>query len=181
MSAQLQNDFISAFLKLNWERTLIALIRGANPNDIDSELLPINAAIEYNRPEIVEALIRLGADPNKPSCYGISPLHAAAIRGDTDSMRLLIKAQAHIDAIDDLGKTPLHHAVESRSVETVQILVDAGANQTLRNIKGKRPLDLAVKTLDDQKTPRLKNLRKIQAILSPHMTSQVASSNDIQR
>ena len=62
----------------------------------------------------VERFINAGADIRMASRgTGATPLHWAAWNGNCDAVRLLIRAGAALDAVDDGGKTPLEFAYSS--------------------------------------------------------------------
>ena len=59
----------------------------------------------------MERFINAGADVRVASVTtGKTPLHWAACNGNCDAVRLLIRAGAALDAVDDEGKTPLEFA-----------------------------------------------------------------------
>ena len=80
----------------------------------------------------VKALIALGADLYKPSEEWGSPLHIAAMGGDIEVVRTLLKHRGNIDQIDHdntrvWGCTPLHLAAENGHTEIVRFLIGQGA------------------------------------------------------
>ena len=54
-------------------------------------------------------------------------LHVAALHGGKQSVRLVLKAGAVVDATNLQYKTPLHLAVEVGHLEVVKLLLEAGA------------------------------------------------------
>jgi TolB-like protein/ankyrin repeat protein/class 3 adenylate cyclase len=56
-----------------------------------------------------------------------SPLHAAAKRGDVDTMKRLIAEGAQIESRDRYGRTPLHISAKSDQAEVAKFLIEAGA------------------------------------------------------
>jgi ankyrin repeat protein len=57
-----------------------------------------------------------------------SPVADAAMRGDRDAVRNLLKQGADVNAAEGDGMTPLHYAAERGDVPMVEMLVYAGAN-----------------------------------------------------
>ena len=75
---------------------------------------------------------------------GQTALHYAALRNDSQLVRLLLDNQALIDSIDSLGRTPLHFASQNDSFDAAQILVERKANLTIKNNDDKIPGDYAL-------------------------------------
>jgi ankyrin repeat protein len=82
--------------------------------------------------EVVEELIRAGADVNAPNDAGITPLMTAIQHHDrsTPIMRLLLDARAVVDQADDRGQTALMHAAKYGQKEAVVLLLERGADPT---------------------------------------------------
>jgi ankyrin repeat protein len=72
--------------------------------------------------EIVRRLTQLDGK------LAITPLHAAAAKGQVEIMRLLLDSGLPVDAKDDKGQTPLHYAVGERQQEAVSLLLERKAN-----------------------------------------------------
>lgn len=89
---------------------------------------------------VVERLIALGADINKP---GWTPLHYAATRGHLDVMYLLLDKSAYIDAASPNGTTPLMMAAFYGTPSAVKLLLEAGADPLLRNQQDLTAIDFA--------------------------------------
>ncbi|MEQ1645720.1 MAG: ankyrin repeat domain-containing protein, partial [Pyrinomonadaceae bacterium] len=72
-------------------------------------------------------------------------LLAAAMNGDTASVKKFISSGISTEVSDKDGNTPLRLAVRSSCTETVQALIDARANLNARNEKQETPLMDAVR------------------------------------
>lgn len=112
------------------------------------------AAAGY-RVEIVELLLRAGADPNASNNHRRStPLHYAAdgfitgpvwsADGQVETIRALLDKGANVHLQDKNGATPLHRAVRTRCAAAVRCLLAAGASPTVKNKPGSTPFHLAV-------------------------------------
>ncbi len=131
------------------------LSAGADPNcadtsaDFDGEILLrdgytegltlpnfLFSAIKYNQPEILQLLIRNGADVHRTDSQGRTPLHIAVGYSDR-SMKLLLAAGADVAAVDREGNTPLH---ETEVLRKAELLVSKGADVSARNRLGQTPL-----------------------------------------
>lgn len=111
------------------------LAHGADPNAPGKNLVtPLQAAAKGGRAQIVELLLRAGADPNlvPPQSHEWSPLCLAAAGsapGYAEATRMLLKTGARPNDRCDSGNgpTPLTRATERGNAETIAALVAAGA------------------------------------------------------
>lgn len=88
-------------------------------------MIPV-AEIEYwaslGNLQRVRDAISIGHDVNQRSANGYTALHAAALNGHIEVIRMLLKCQAKADARLDSGETPLDLAVIANQTEAVEIL-----------------------------------------------------------
>ncbi|CAM0952103.1 unnamed protein product [Alopecurus aequalis] len=78
--------------------------------------------------DVVKYLLDHGADPDKASEGGISPLHCAAGHGDCKTIELLLAKGAYVDPIADNMGTPLILATRLREVGVVKTLLEHNAD-----------------------------------------------------
>jgi ankyrin repeat protein len=64
----------------------------------------LGMAAYRNAPNVVNALLKKGADPNIKDSHKRTPLHQAADEGHTKITEILLKAGADIHALNELGK-----------------------------------------------------------------------------
>ncbi|KAK9127357.1 hypothetical protein Syun_016154 [Stephania yunnanensis] len=91
----------------------------------------------------MRGLLKRGAKANHSDQYGLTTLHAAAIKGHKEIVSVLIESGMHLECEDKEGHTALHLAVEGGSLEAVELLVNRGANVNAKSKKGVTPLYLA--------------------------------------
>lgn len=78
-----------------------------------------------------------------PDAYGRSPLFWAAFRGDTESVRLLLRKDASVSRLDGEHRVPLHAATQSGNVRCVETLLVAGSNVHTRYLHGDAAIHIA--------------------------------------
>ncbi|MGI9520215.1 MAG: ankyrin repeat domain-containing protein [Hyphomicrobiaceae bacterium] len=123
---------------------------GADPNALENERYDIvTIAAVANDPQLVEQAIKLGANPrNITSIYDGTALIAAAHLGHVEVVKVLIRAGAPLDHVNNLGWTALIEAVVlgnggPHHVETVRALFAAGADKSISDRNGETPLMMA--------------------------------------
>jgi hypothetical protein len=110
---------------------------------------PISLAANHKHWDIVRLLLKYHADPNRPATFDDSVLSAAALAGDLDLVRDLIKSGADVDITFNLrsesGFTPLYRAALAGNLEIVRFLVERGANLDAggNGAEHKTPLSIA--------------------------------------
>lgn len=147
--------------------TIQALLEsGANPNVTNgSGLTPLHKAVAIpGLEEVVETLLKGGADPNKKTSFGTvtglrasrnlwqnryevnisqSALHIAAKVKDAERTVevLLNQGGADPNCPDSAGRTSLHIAVARTDAEAItKLLIDSKANVNAQDTDGKTPL-----------------------------------------
>lgn len=64
-------------------------------------------AVKVQNSAAVAALLEAGADPNFANKKGVTPISAAAHKGNTEIMRSLIDAGSNVNACNSSGSTAL--------------------------------------------------------------------------
>jgi hypothetical protein len=121
------------------------------PRDVNADggyyVRPLVAALAGKHFQTADLLHDNGADPDVRGESMISPLHAAAISGNFEAVRILIEYDpADINARDEGGSTPLLWASGSRYFEdgsVVRLLLEHGADTNVQNQIGRTPLHRA--------------------------------------
>jgi ankyrin repeat protein len=83
----------------------------------------LHIAIAHDRDDIVQLLLRHGADVDSRSDGGWTPLHNACDKGAIDLVRILLHAGAKINSQLLNGVTPLHLAAQAGHTEVVECLL----------------------------------------------------------
>ena len=112
----------------------------------DSTTALMNAVLNFNKPVIVQLLDK-GADPDKICFFGLTPLAAAVIFTDAESVKAILKKTKKINSADYGGTTILMYAGynEYDNVEMVQALLDNGADVNMKSKDGSTALSWASK------------------------------------
>ncbi|MEE8244703.1 MAG: ankyrin repeat domain-containing protein [Pseudomonadales bacterium] len=129
-------------------RLLVAA--GAEPNALENDRYDIvTIAAVANDVPTLEVALALGAKAtNVTSRYDGTALIAAAHLGHVDVVKILVRAGAPLDHVNNLGWTALIESIVlgdggARHTETLKVLVDAGANVDLPDGNGHSPRALA--------------------------------------
>jgi ankyrin repeat protein len=124
--------------------------RGADPNALDAQRYDIItiAAVADDLLMLQLALEGGASARNVTSPYDGTALIAAAHLGHDEVVRMLIKADAPLDHVNNLGWTALIESIVlgdggPRHTETLRALVAAGANPNLADRQDMTPLALA--------------------------------------
>lgn len=87
--------------------TLIGREKEVNRFDDMFGVTPLNWAVMFGDPALVERLIEHGADVNGSNRDGNRPMHAAAFLGRDDLVELLLKHHADGSAVNQAGERPV--------------------------------------------------------------------------
>jgi ankyrin repeat protein len=123
---------------------------GADPNALERDRYDIVtiAAVAGDVPTLQVALALGASARNVTSRYDGTALIAAAHLGHAEVVRVLIRAGAPLDHVNNLGWTALIESIVlgdggARHTDTLIALIEAGANVNLPDRGGKTPLALA--------------------------------------
>jgi len=104
-----------------------------------ADISPLHFAIYMKDEGKARSLIEGGADVNKRTLYGTTPLHRAADSGFKDLANLLIDKGADVNAKDNWNWTPLHYAAYGHK-DIAELLIAKGADVNARDGGGTTPL-----------------------------------------
>jgi ankyrin repeat protein len=112
---------------------------------------PLLLAIQHKKTAMVRLLVEAGAQVNGRGALG----YAAYSPGDGENIKILLKAGAKLNDLDEYGYRPLHRAIESghlsdpatltEQLNALILLLKAGADANAPNGNKITPLALASK------------------------------------
>ena len=113
------------------------LASGSAVDDKDAKGQPPLVAAAYSgHSEVVELLLKSGADPNlSEDSEGFTPLMSAATNGHHGAVKLLLDAGARVDETDSGGYTALLYAVGKGHQEVARILIPVSRAIDVRSKK----------------------------------------------
>ena len=118
----------------------------AGPVSAQTGASPLADAAKRQDGAALRALLRDGADVDRPQGDGATALHWAAYRDDVETVRLLLASGAAVDPVNVLGVTPLWLAANNGSPAVVEVLLAAGAGPNRALPSGEMPLMTASRT-----------------------------------
>ncbi|XP_048469739.1 ankyrin repeat and SOCS box protein 6 [Rhincodon typus] len=114
------------------------LLRGADLNFEDpvTYYTPLHVAVLHNQPDVVELLVRHGADVNKRDrVHSSSPLDLASEEVERlPCLQRLLDLGANVNGVDKTGKSALLHALASSdgvqvlNTDNIKLLLERGAD-----------------------------------------------------
>jgi hypothetical protein len=107
--------------------------KGVSIDAIDvGGLTPLHYACHEGHADLVDKLLKAGADASKRDAKGNTPLHYACDTGSIAIGRLLQAKNVDMMAVNAKGDTPLHRAVEKKEENMCGWLVNNGADVVVR-------------------------------------------------
>ncbi len=142
------NDLSGAARAGDANRVKLLLADGKDPNQSDAAggRTALHWAVRNGNIEIVDILLKGGADINKGDQAGKTALSHAAESGKVDLTRKLIESGADVNKRDLVGGNSVLWAAGLGNAETLAIVVEAGGNVDVKDINGLTPLQWAAQT-----------------------------------
>ncbi|KAI1643017.1 ankyrin repeat-containing domain protein [Daldinia loculata] len=90
---------------------------------------PLCFSCEWGCPTVVQKLLELGTDPNKPDPGGMKPIEIAARHRNKRCVEAFLNHGVDPDTPSGIGNgTSMHHAVANGNVQICQLLLERGAD-----------------------------------------------------
>lgn len=125
--------------------TTVLLVAGADVHSRhgEDEYSALDSASVGGHREVLEAIVRHGADVNAGDSGGITALFVAAMYDRMRAIDYLVEAGAKVGAQDDRGWTALHAASSEGSTKAIEALLRHGADSCKPDKGDRAPLYLA--------------------------------------
>lgn len=117
--------------------------RNVNLRDTQSATTALEHAVRNGNREMVQLLLRAGADVNAEDPGGRTVLMMIGEEATSDLVWDLVNAGARVDHKDHEGNTPLIEAAGINNISVLTTLLDSGAQVTEKNDDGETPLMMA--------------------------------------
>jgi ankyrin repeat protein len=101
---------------------------------------PLHWAVQRDDEEMVELLIRAGANVRAANRYGVEPLAIAVVNGHAGNLKRLLDAGADANVGLSPDETPIMTAARTGNVETLKLLIAHGAQINAQDKRGQTPL-----------------------------------------
>lgn len=139
-------------------------------SSVKADTNPWFAAAESNSASALAAATSSGADVNAHEARDFNtPLHVAAIHGNTEAIRALLAKGARADAVDEDGRTPLIIACHHSKTPAALALIGTSAGLDVRDRQQQTALMFAAKN---------GNLEIVRAILAQRISTLDAQRTD---
>jgi len=143
----------------------------------------LHLAVDSSNKDIVDVLIKHGADIHVVNQAGMTPFYKAIKNDSQDIIDLLLKQGANINALDKNGNTPLYKAIKDNDPDMIDRLLKHGANINAKDPNNKTPLHIAAKEGNKAMVDLLLNkgagLSNISGMDSPEKTAILHGHLDI--
>ncbi|GBM77471.1 Ankyrin-3 [Araneus ventricosus] len=127
------------------EITRLLLSKGADPNRPD-HFPPLLLAVTNGDREMIEIVIKAGANITQRDAEGYSPIESAIKCKSLDIMETLLEiSKLDINLKGPNGQTLLHHAAVSGSLEIFKRLIEKGAAINCKDSTGAKPIHIAAR------------------------------------
>jgi ankyrin repeat protein len=105
-------------------------------NTVIGGMTPVMKAASVGKPELVELLIKHGADPNKRGSHQRTALQYAAEKNRLAVAKVLLKHGADINGTDNTRLSPLTMAADRGYHDLAMYLIDKGADVNIQHTQG---------------------------------------------
>lgn len=144
MSDSMNPARVSQYVSLGLFVLCLSFVGGCKIGTVHVDSNPWFAAGSFGKQADIDLAVSSGASVNAhESKERYTPVHVAAMSGNTKAMHAMIANGADINAVDEDGRTALMMALFRQQAETSVALVQAGADLEARDKRKKNALMFA--------------------------------------
>ncbi|XP_052772153.1 poly [ADP-ribose] polymerase tankyrase-1-like isoform X2 [Mya arenaria] len=140
-------------------RKYLEVVAFKHPYTGDTALHCAAASPFPKRKQVVDALVRKGANLNEKNKDHLTPLHIAADKAHYDVMDVLLKHNAKVNALDGLGQTALHRVAQQGNIQACRLLIQHAIDTSIRSLQGYTAAEIGTeniqKMLKDDPVPQV--------------------------
>ncbi|XP_025094753.1 tankyrase-1-like isoform X2 [Pomacea canaliculata] len=125
----------------------VDVVNFKHPYNGDSALHCAAASPFPKRKQVVELLIRKGANLNDKNKDYLTALHIAADKAHYDVMDVLLKHGAKVNGLDSLGQTALHRVAQQGNMQACRLLMSYAVDPTIVSHQGYTAAQLATENI----------------------------------
>uniref|UniRef100_A0A8C4NAX8 RING-type E3 ubiquitin transferase n=1 Tax=Eptatretus burgeri TaxID=7764 RepID=A0A8C4NAX8_EPTBU len=133
---------VNTYIQIGTQPTYLLLLY--QQDGVHPRRLALQVACESGQVEVLQLLLRHGADPEAQDNDGNRAIHHAMASSRAPVTVALCLAGADINVRNQHRKTPLHQAIRRANMEVAQTLLENGAHPSLQDCEGDSPLHEAV-------------------------------------
>ena len=141
-----QTPLMKSLIEMNNLQTAETLLKQyfvGQPTEKDLNCKALLYASEHGATEMVDMLLKYGADINSDDKYGETALHMALRWSKVDTVNLLIARGASMDSIGEFRMTPLHYAAKWGNKDCLLAVLRSGADVNRQYMNKKTALHAA--------------------------------------
>ncbi|MCH1496228.1 MAG: ankyrin repeat domain-containing protein, partial [Rubripirellula sp.] len=159
------NDFIFSVAQSSEDAEQLIALRERDDRDIRDAIAEAIASgnIEelhsfLNRPQ------QRGRVNERQPSSGSTPLSIAALHGQLESVKVLLRRGAKVSGSNRDGNTPLHVAAFLCREDIVKLLLENGASPATKNSRGETPIDVVSGAWDDELAAFYQSIGKLAGV-----------------
>lgn len=99
------------------------------------------------RKQVLETLIRKGANLNEKNKNMLTPLHVGCDKAHVDVMDALLRHGAAVNALDDMGQTALHRCARDDNVQGCRLLLSYNVDPAVVSMQGFTAVQVATENV----------------------------------
>ena len=126
MRAIFKYESIERYLKPKSGKEIIKSLSSLSKKELDKKLID---AARNGPSNVIQYLIKAGADINIKTRFGHTALHLAAYYGHEQIVKMLLDAGSDINAKNNVGQTALYWALLTKNKNTIDLLKSYGAKE----------------------------------------------------